>query len=236
MNTTAPHISSQFDLDLNHVRDLIMSMGGLLEQQLDNALRALIDGNIALGEAAAAGDASVNQFETDIDQCIVDIIATRQPAASDLRFLFTASKIVADMERIGDKAEKIARIALVIQPLVNSYGFMKDIHVMGEMTQKMLHDAFDAFARMDAEAAIAIKQSDTYVNNAYREVLADLMKHMADNPNTLDYSLNVLSCMRAIERVGDHVTNICEYIVYLDKGVDVRHLNLNNTVEQIENV
>ena len=178
MNTTAPHISSQFDQDLNHVRDLIMSMGGLIEQQLDSALRALIDGNIPLGETAAAGDKDVNQFETDIDQSIIDIIATRQPAANDLRFLFTASKIVADMERIGDKAEKIARIALVIQPLINTYSFMQDIRVMGEMTQKMLHDALDAFARLDAEAAIAIKQSDTHVNNTYREVLADLMEHM----------------------------------------------------------
>jgi phosphate transport system protein len=235
MNTTA-HISSQFDHDLNHVRDLIMSMGGLIEQQLDNALRALIHGDIALGEQASAGDVGVNKFETDIDHSIVEIIATRQPAANDLRFLFTASKIVADMERVGDKAEKIARIALVIQPLINSYSFMKDIRLMGEMTQKMLHDVLDAFARMDAEAAIAIKQSDTHVNNAYREVLADLMEHMADNPNTLDYSLNILSCMRAIERVGDHVTNICEYIVYLDKGVDVRHLNLTNTVAKIESV
>jgi len=235
MNTTA-HISSQFDQDLNHVRDLIMSMGGLIEQQLDSALRALIHGDIALGEQASAGDADVNKFETDIDQSIVKIIATRQPTANDLRFLFTASKIVADMERIGDKAEKIARIALVIQPLISSYSFMKDIRLMGEMTQKMLHDVLDAFARMDAESAIAIKQSDTHVNNAYREVLADLMEHMAENPNTLDYSLNILSCMRAIERVGDHVTNICEYIVYLDKGVDVRHLNLANTVDKIENV
>jgi len=234
MNTSTPHISSQFDQGLNHVRDLIMSMGGLIEQQLDSALRALINGDIALGEQASAGDKNVNQFETDIDKSIVELIATRQPAANDLRFLFTASKIVADMERIGDKAEKIARIALVIQPLINSYSFMQDIRVMGEMTQKMLHDALDAFARMDAEAAIAIKHSDTHVNNAYRDVLADLMAHMAENPNTLDYSLNILSCMRAIERVGDHVTNICEYIIYLDKGVDVRHLNLKNTLKEAE--
>ncbi len=233
MNAINPHISSQFDADLDEIRSLVMSMGGLVEQQFDSALRALLDNNVELGQAAASGDYKVNNHEVEIDQRVIDTIATRQPAASDLRFLFTTVKVVGDLERIGDKAEKIGRLALAIQPLMNGYSFANDMRSMSVMVQKMLHDALDAFARMDADAAMSIKNTDKLVNATYRAVLADLMKHMSENPNTLDLSLDILWCLRSIERVGDHVTNICEYIVFLVKGQDIRHTTRDDMMKEI---
>jgi len=233
MNAINPHISKQFDADLEEIRSLVMSMGGLVEQQFDSALRALLENNVELGQAAASGDYQVNNHEVEIDQRVIDTIATRQPTANDLRFLFTTVKVTGDLERIGDKAEKIGRLALAIQPLMNGYSFASDIRSMSTMVQKMLHDALDAFARMDADAAMTIKNTDKEVNATYRVVLADLMKHMSDNPNTLDLSMDILWCLRSIERVGDHVTNICEYIVYLVKGQDVRHTTRDDMMKEI---
>ncbi|OYY73441.1 MAG: phosphate transport system regulatory protein PhoU [Gammaproteobacteria bacterium 28-57-27] len=233
MNAINPHISSQFDADLEEIRSLVMSMGGLVEQQFDSALRALLENNVELGQAAASGDYQVNNHEVEIDQRVIDTIAIRQPTANDLRFLFTTVKVVGDLERIGDKAEKIGRLALAIQPLMNGYSFAADLHSMSVMVQKMLHDALDAFARMDADAAMTIKNTDKEVNATYRLVLADLMKHMSDNPNTLDLSMDILWCLRSIERVGDHVTNICEYIVFLVKGKDVRHTTRDDMMTEI---
>lgn len=223
MTTLSPHISSQFDADLETIRSLVMNMGGLVEQQMDSALRALLDNSTELGQAAASSDYMVNKLEVEIDQKVIDAIAMRQPTANDLRFLFTVVKVVGDLERIGDKAEKIARLALALQPLMNGYSFATDLREMSGMVQKMLHDTLDAFARMDADAAMSIKLSDKQVNKVYRKVLADLMTHMSESPNTLDLSMDILWCLRAIERVGDHATNICEYIVFLVKGEDVRH-------------
>jgi len=233
MNALNPHISSQFDADLEEIRSLVMSMGGLVEQQFDSALRALLENNVELGQAAASGDYQVNNHEVEIDQRVIDAIATRQPTANDLRFLFTTVKVVADLERIGDKAEKIGRLALTIQPLMNGYTFASDLRGMSVMVQKMLHDALDAFARMDADAAMSIKNTDKEVNATYRVVLADLMQHMSNNPNTLDLSMDLLWCLRSIERVGDHVTNICEYIVFLVKGKDVRHTTRDDMLKEI---
>ena len=233
MNALNPHISSQFDADLEEIRSLVMSMGGLVEQQFDSALRALLENNVELGQAAATGDYQVNNHEVEIDQRVIDAIAMRQPTANDLRFLFTTVKVVSDLERIGDKAEKIGRLALTIQPLMNGYTFTNDLRDMSFMVQKMLHDALDAFARMDADAAMSIKNTDKEVNATYRRVLADLMQHMSDNPNTLDLSMNILWCLRSIERVGDHVTNICEYVVFLVKGKDVRHTTRDDMMKEI---
>ena len=233
MNAINPHISSQFDADLDEIRSLVMGMGGLVEQQFDSALRALLENNVELGQSAASGDYQVNNHEVEIDQRVIDTIATRQPTANDLRFLFTTVKVVSDLERIGDKAEKIGRLALAIQPLMNGYSFANDLRGMSVMVQKMLHDALDAFARMDADAAMSIKSTDKEVNATYRVVLADLMQHMSDNPNTLDLSMNILWCLRSIERVGDHVTNICEYIVFLVKGKDIRHTTRDDMMKEI---
>ncbi|MDM7322130.1 MAG: phosphate signaling complex protein PhoU [Gammaproteobacteria bacterium] len=228
-----PHITRVYDLELQQARGMVMTMGGLVEQQLDSALRALFEHNIELGQSAATGDYKVNEFEVRIDELVVQTIALRQPAANDLRFLFTVIKIITDLERIGDKAEKIGRLSLTLAPLLNGFAFIEDMRSMGTQVQKMLHEALDAFARMDAEAAARISAEDLEVNKTYKKALAELMQHMSQNPNTIDVSLDILWCLRAIERIGDHVTNLCEYVIFLVKGKDVRHLSREDMLREV---
>ncbi len=233
MDKTTPHIMHAYDEELKEAHNMVMSMGGLVEQQLDNALRALFEHNTELGKAAATGDYKVNDYEVKIDDLVIQTIALRQPAANDLRFLFTIIKIITDLERIGDKAEKIARLSLTLGPILDGFGLLDDLRAMGARVQGMLHQCLDAFARLDVEAALRINNEDLEVNKLYKKVLDDLVRHMAQNPNTLDISLDILWCLRAIERVGDHVTNICEYVIFLVKGKDVRHLSREDMLREV---
>lgn len=233
MDKTTPHIMHAYDEELKEAQSMVMSMGGLVEQQLDNALHALFEHNAELGKAAATGDYKVNDYEVKIDDLVIQTIALRQPAANDLRFLFTIIKIITDLERIGDKAEKIARLSLTLGPILDGFGLLDDLRAMGARVQGMLHQCLDAFARLDVEAALRINNEDLEVNKLYKKVLDDLVRHMAQNPNTLDISLDILWCLRAIERVGDHVTNICEYVIFLVKGKDVRHLSREDMLREV---
>ncbi len=233
MDMQPPHISSSYDAELQQARGMVLSMGGLVEQQVDNALRALFERNLELGQAAAASDYKVNEFEVKIDELVVETIALRQPTANDLRFLFTVIKIITDLERIGDKAEKIGRLSLALSPVLEGHSFVDYMRDMGHRVQKMLHESLDAFARLDAEAAARISGEDTEVNVTYRKVLSELMNHMTNNPHTLDVSMDILWCLRAIERIGDHVTNLCEYVIFLVKGKDVRHLTHEDMLREV---
>ncbi|MEF3194162.1 MAG: phosphate signaling complex protein PhoU [Halothiobacillaceae bacterium] len=233
MDMQTPHIIRAYDIELEQARGMVMTMGGLVEQQVDSALRALFEHNTELGQSAATGDYKVNEFEVKIDELVIQTIALRQPAANDLRFLFTIIKIITDLERIGDKAEKIGRLSITLAPILDSFSFVNDLRAMGEQVQKMLHEALDAFARMDAEAAARTSGEDLEVNKIYKKVLNELMKHMAANPNTMDVSLDIFWCLRAIERIGDHVTNLCEYVIFLVKGKDVRHLTHEDMLREV---
>lgn len=233
MDKQNPHITRVYDLELEQARGMVMNMGGLVEQQVNNALRALFEHNTELGQQAATGDYKVNEFEIKIDELVVQTIALRQPTANDLRFLFTIIKIITDLERIGDKAEKIGRLSISLGPVLDGFQFIEDMRIMGRQVQDMLHGALDAFARMDAEAAARITGDDLEVNKTYKKALSELMKHMSENPNTIDVSLDILWCLRALERIGDHVTNICEYVIFLVKGKDVRHLTHEDMLREV---
>ena len=233
MDKPARHITTQYDVELEQARSMVMSMGGLVEQQVNSAIRALLDHNTELGKAAATGDYKVNEFEVRIDELVVQTIALRQPAANDLRFLFTVIKIITDLERIGDKAEKIGRLSISLAPTLDGFSFFGDMSTRGEQVQVMLHEALDAFARMDADAAARISGMDLEVNKTYRKALKELMKHMSENPETIDVSMDILWCLRAIERIGDHVTNLCEYVIFLVKGKDVRHLTHEDMLREV---
>lgn len=233
MDKPTRHITRQYDVELEQARSMVMSMGGLVEQQIDSALRALFDHDAEQGKAAATGDYKVNEFEVKIDELVVQTIALRQPAANDLRFLFTVIKIITDLERIGDKAEKIGRLSISLAPTLDGFIFFADMRFMGDQVQKMLHEALDAFARMDADAAARVSGMDLEVNKTYKKALKELMKHMAENPATIDTSMDILWCLRALERIGDHVTNLCEYVIFLVKGKDVRHLTHEDMLKEV---
>jgi phosphate transport system protein len=219
------HISQQFDTELEDVRNRVLTMGGLVEQQLSDALQALVDGDVELGEQVVARDYQVNEMEVLIDEECTQIIARRQPAASDLRLIMAVIKTITDLERIGDEAERFARMMLRHSGEEKSSSLTSSIESMGEQVKQMLHGALDAFARMDTEAATKVWHKDSKIDTQYESIIRQLITYMMEDPRSIPWSLDVMWSARALERIGDRSRNICEYVIYLVKGRDVRHIS-----------
>ncbi len=229
--TQTEHISKQFDADLERLRASVLQMGGLVEQQIEQALHALTSGDIRLADQVVEKDHHVNALEVAIDEDCNHIIARRQPAAGDLRMVMTVVKLITDLERIGDEADKIARMAKRIHTSERLYTpRFADINHVAHLALDMLRKALDAFARLDSTTAVALLRQDEQIDEAYRAILRQLLTFMMEDPRTISASLEILFIAKAIERIGDHSKNIAEYIIYLVKGKDVRHVS----VEQIE--
>ena len=215
------HISGQFNNELENVRNQIMQMGGLIEQQLSDALTAMADNDIELARKVIVKDNDVNQFETKVDQDCAQIIAKRQPAASDLRLILTIMKTVTELERVGDSVTSISK--MIIENHGQKVPSLIGLENMGQIVLKMLHNALDAFTRLDLHTAIAVHNEDKKVNRQYESILRELMTFMMEDPRSVPFVLKVLASARAIERIGDRCQNICEQVIYLVKGIDVRH-------------
>ncbi|MEE1672734.1 phosphate signaling complex protein PhoU [Agarivorans aestuarii] len=217
------HISGQFNAELDHVRNQIMAMGGLVEQQLIDALSLLSRPDAELVSKVISTDSKVNSFEVAIDEECTRIIAKRQPAASDLRIVMAIIKTIADLERIGDAAESIARMVErnMDKPFKAS---LSSLEHLGQHTAKMLHDVLDGFARMDVDMAWSVHQEDKKVDKEYERLIRELMTYMMEDPRSIPQVLDALNAARAIERVGDRCQNIAEYIIYFVRGKDIRHL------------
>jgi phosphate transport system protein len=229
--TQTEHISKQFDADLERLRASVLQMGGLVEQQIEQALHALTSGDTRLADQVVEKDHHVNALEVAIDEDCNHIIARRQPAAGDLRMVMTVVKIITDLERIGDEADKIARMAKLIHTSERLYTpRLADINRVANLALDMLRKALDAFARLDTTTAVALLRQDEHVDEAYRAILRQLLTFMMEDPRTISASLEILFIAKAIERIGDHSKNMAEYIIYLVKGKDVRHVS----VEQVE--
>ena len=219
------HISQQFNEELEDVRNKVMQMGGIVEEQLGKAVRALVKGDTALAEEVEANDYRVNRLEVDIDEECTRIVARRQPAASDLRLVMAVIKTITDLERIGDEAKRIARMAKEDLSGILSQDIRHELQHMGELVSEMLRTILDAFARMDVETAVQVVESDTRVDNKYVSITRQLMTYMAQDPKMIPQILNILWAARSLERIGDRCENIAEYIFYLVKGRDLRHLS-----------
>ncbi|CDL80377.1 phosphate signaling complex protein PhoU [Xenorhabdus cabanillasii] len=217
------HISGQFNAELEHIRTELMAMGGVVEEQLSKAILAMHNQDKQLAQQVIEDDQKVNMMEVAIDEACVRIIAKRQPAASDLRLIMVISKTIAELERIGDVANKICQTALEKfshqqQPLLVS------LESLGWHTIRMLHDVLDAFARMDLQEAIRIYREDKKVDQEYEGIVRQLMTYMMEDPRTIPSIMTALLCARSIERIGDRCQNICEFIFYYVKGQDFRHV------------
>ena len=224
------HISQKYDEELEAVRNQVLSMGGMVEQQLADAMRALISGDSELAAAVVKNDYKVNALEVSIDERCAQILARRQPAARDLRLLVAIIKTITDLERIGDEAGKIGRMAVHIAEMDRPVKRYVDIDHLGDHVRKMMHDTLDAYARTDVDAAIQVAQEDIKVDHEYEALLRQMITFMMEDPRSITQFLDVVWAARALERIGDHARNICEYIIYFVKGKDVRHTSL----EQIE--
>ncbi|TNF36448.1 MAG: phosphate signaling complex protein PhoU [Gammaproteobacteria bacterium] len=222
----ATHISQQFNVELENVLNQVMTMGGVVENHVQSACTALVEGDVALADRVVEEDFKVNALEVSIDEQCTNIIARRQPAASDLRLIMMVVKTITDLERIGDEAEKVARMAKALASLDSGKEQYYEIRHIGEHVRKMLHDALDAFTRMDVEAAITTRAEDEKIDREYESIMRQLITRMMEDPRSIQRSMNVIWAARALERIGDHSKNICEYVIYLVKGRDVRHVTL----------
>jgi len=228
MNTEANvsgHISKRFDQELEDIRNRVLTMGGLVETQVNNGIKCLIDSDSELAHKVVAKDREVNQMEMEIDQQCLQILARRQPAASDLRLVVAIIKTIADLERIGDQAQKLGKHQLeLVDARVSASTFVKLEH-LGDLVSKNLNLALDAFARMNVQDAIDTISRDARVNTEFESMMRELITHMMEDPRTIKGALRVSWSARALERIGDHANNICEYVVFLVEGKDVRHID-----------
>ena len=218
------HISTQYDADLEEIRTRLLYMGGLVEQQLRSAMSAYADGDRSVMEQVKANEEKVNALEVEMDNRCTHVIARRQPAAGDLRLVMAIVKVTTDLERVGDEAAKISRIARQMHErgLVPLPGFA-DVKVASNIAIGMLKDALDAFARIDTATAERIVLQDRQMDREFRGLLRELITFMMEDPRTISIALDIVWIAKALERVGDHAKNIAEYVIFVAEGTDVRH-------------
>lgn len=226
------HISQQYNAELEAIRTKVLAMGGLVEQQLERAIGSLYDGQVEQAEEVVANDHKVNAYDVEIDERCTKIIALRQPTASDLRLVLTVIKTTADLERIGDEAKRVARMAMSTAKSEAGRNLYQRIEHLGDQVREMLHSALDAFARMDVEEAIRVAHEDRRIDQEYEAIMRQGMTYMMEDPRSIPLLIDIMWAARALERIGDRCCNICEYIIYFVKGKDVRHTSLEQIAEE----
>jgi phosphate transport system protein len=227
------HTSRRFNEDMERVRTRVMQMGGFVEQQLQLAVKALVNGDSALGEQVAKDDYRVNQMEVEIDEECGRIIATRQPTASDLRVMVAIIKTITDLERIGDEVEKVGYIAARLATMEKPADNYREIRHLGKLVTDMVHDALHAFARLEADEAFEVARRDRKIDEEYEAIQRQNITFMMEDPRSIRRALEVMWVVRALERIGDHAKNMCEYTVYMVHGKDIRHLSLDDAERQV---
>jgi len=227
------HISQQYNVELEEVRNHLLAMGGLVEKQVSDAVRAVIDADAGLARQVRTIDDQIDIMERGIDEECLRILARRQPAASDLRLIISISKSVIDLERIGDEASKIARRAIELTEDGEAPRGYVEVRHIGEQVRKMVHQALDAFARFDAELALSVAQYDKLIDREYKSALRELATYMMEDPRSISRVLSIIWVLRSLERVGDHARNIAELVIYLVQGTDVRHMGLKRMAEEV---
>jgi len=228
------HISKRFNEELEEVRNQVMKMGGLVEQQVRSGLKALLEADRELAKKVVDDDVKVNSLEVEIDENCTQILARRQPAASDLRLMVSIIKTITDLERIGDEAAKLGKNAAKLSDDGKSARQFVELRHLGEHVNETLNKALTAYARMDCDTALEIIQNDKIIDEEFDNISRLLITKMMEDPREIKNALRISWCARALERIGDHTKNICEYIVYLVKGKDVRHTSIEELKRELQ--
>jgi phosphate transport system protein len=221
------HISRRYNEELEDIRNRVLAMGGLVEEQLRQAMLALERLNADMARKVVDNDVKVNAMEVSIDEECAQILAKRQPAASDLRLVVAVIKTITDLERIGDEAERIARAATELVDYLGAEKLFTQIYTLGHHVRAMLHGALDAFTHMDTDKAVEVWREDRFVDREYEALIRELMTYMMEDSQSIPAIVKAIFVARAIERIGDRASNICEYVIYLVKGKDVRHTRVD---------
>ena len=228
------HTSRRFNEDLERVRAKVLTMGGFVEEQLSQALTALVQGDSALGQSVASQDYKVNGMEVSIDEDCSRILATRAPAAGDLRMVVATIKTITDLERIGDECERIGVIAARLANVERPADRYREVKHLGRTVQLMVHNMLDACARLDSTLALETARNDRVVDEEYESIQRQCITFMMEDPRTIRRALEVMWVVRSLERIGDHAKNICEYIIYMVHGKDIRHTSLERVAEELK--
>lgn len=224
------HILHQFDNDLESVRTKVMSMGGLVEKQVENSMVALAHGDSNLAEQVAMNDYQINAMELAIDEECNQIIALRQPTANDLRLVMSIIKTISDLERIGDEAEKIGKYAIDLATEDRNQVYFTELKHLGSKVKVILRKALDSFARMDVASAYETAVSDKQINKEYEQITVKVIKVMSENRSSVELGLRIMWSARALERIADHAKNICEYVIFTVEGKDIRHASFQQAL------
>jgi phosphate transport system protein len=223
---SAAHTSKHFDAELETIRTQVLEMGGLVEYQIRYAIEALRTGDAALVNRVIHDEAKVNRLERDIDESCTQVIARRAPAANDLRFLMMVYKTLTDLERIGDEAKKIALVARGLRLAQAAGPGLREVERVAALVIEMLRRALDGLARLEAQAVPDVVRLDDEVDEQFKAILRQLLTYMIEDPRTISRSIDVIFVAKSLERIGDHAKNISEYVIYMTKGKDVRHVSL----------
>jgi phosphate transport system protein len=217
------HISRRYNKDIEDLRSKVLAMGGMVEAQLSRAITSVVQGDSELGLQVARDDYKVNDLEVSIDEECGRVLATRQPAAGDLRLIVAIIKTITDLERIGDEAEKIGFLASKLAGMDRPSDSYRELKTLGNHVAHMLRDAMNAFARLDVDDALDVVREDEAVDQEYEAITRQCITFMMEDPRSIKRVMNVTWCARSLERIGDHAKNICEYVIYMVEGRDVRH-------------
>ena len=230
------HISRQFNTDLEHLREHLLEMGGLVEEQVADAVRAIETADSELAEKVLRTEEEIDSREVALDEECTLVLARRQPAASDLRLVLMVTKANRDLERMGDEADKIARMAIALNEAggaISPRGFV-ELRNIANSVQKLVNQSLDAFARYDVQTAMKVVKGDTLVDRDYGSAMRELMTYMMEDPRSITRVMNIIWALRSLERIGDHARNIAEHVIYLVHAMDVRHTSVVEIEAQLE--
>ena len=228
------HTFRKFDVEMDEICSELLRMGGCVESMINDAIDAVVTGDASLIDRVKENEKEVNKIEVAVDEKIATIIALRQPAGIDLRTLMAVAKMLTDMERSGDEAEKIASMARRLHDDTKKFVPEIELQHMSKAVAQMLHDVMDAFARQDSVAAAAVVRSDKQVDKEWKSMMRSLISYMIEDPRTISGGIDLLFVARSLERIGDHSENIAEYVVYSVKGADVRHSSDNEIKKELK--